>query len=73
LRKDGILEFADHRLDGIAPDGYYRAVFQSQEYTLREWSGFFEILEYKERGAGNFQDLVVMKRRDPDIVRYESQ
>ena len=63
--KDGIyeVEVEDGTLDGIAPEGYYRGVFQKKEYTLREWSRYFEILEYKERGANNFQDLVVMRRR----------
>ena len=61
--KKGIVEVEDKRLDDIAPKDYYRGTFQSREYTLKEWSRYFEILEYKERGASNFQDMVVMKRR----------
>ncbi len=72
LRDSGIHEDVDHRLDGIAPDGYYRGTYQSKDYTLREWSRYFEILEYREAAAGNFQDLVVMKKRDPDVAGYES-
>ncbi len=49
-------------LDGIVARGYYRDVFQTREYTMREWSNYFEILEYVERGMGNHQDLVVMRR-----------
>ena len=49
-------------LDGIAPEGYYRGVFQTREYTIQEWSKYFEILEYIERGVANYQDLVVMRR-----------
>jgi SAM-dependent methyltransferase len=64
--KDGIFEVKDERLDGIAPEGYYRGTYQGKEYTLREWSSYFEILEYKERGASNFQDLVVMRRRSAE-------
>jgi len=52
----------DSALKGIAPKDYYRGVFQTREYTLREWSKYFDILEYVERGMGNFQDLVVMRR-----------
>lgn len=60
--KNGIHEVADERLDGVAPEGYYRGVFQSKEYTLREFGKFFEIVEYKEQGGSNYQDLVVMRR-----------
>jgi len=61
--REGIVDTSvDHALDGIAPEGYYRSVFQTREYTIREWSKFFEILEYSEAGAGNYQDLVVMRR-----------
>ena len=52
----------DH-LDGIAPDGYYRGTFQTRAYTLREWSRYFEILEFVE-GCLAYQDLVVMRRRE---------
>jgi len=63
LLRDGIADtIHDPTLDGIAPDGYYRGVFQTREFTVREWSKYFEILEYKERGMGNYQDLVVMRR-----------
>jgi len=63
IMSDRILDATpDSTLAGIAPDGYYRSVFQTREYTLQEWSKYFEILEYRERGIGNFQDLVVMRR-----------
>ena len=52
----------DRTLDGVAPQGYYRSTFQTREYTVREWSRHFEVLDYIERGAGNFQDLIVMRR-----------
>jgi SAM-dependent methyltransferase len=61
--QDGIRdEMTDATLTGVAPEGYYRSVFQTPEYTLQEWSKYFEIVEYVERGMGNFQDFVVMKR-----------
>jgi hypothetical protein len=64
--KDGIYDvLEDGSLEGVAPGGYYRAVFQTKEYTLKEWSRYFEILEYKEGGVGHNQDVVVMMRRDP--------
>ncbi len=63
ILRDGIVDTTvDHALDGVAPESYYRGVFQTPEHTIREWSKFFEILEYTEGGVGNFQDLVVMRR-----------
>lgn len=62
LLQHGIVDdIQDGTLDGIAPEGYYRGVFQTREYTVREWSRYFEIVEYIERGMGNFQDLIVMQ------------
>ena len=60
--KDGIYEVADEELNGIAPKDYYYGTFQTRKYTLKEWSRYFKILEYKERVASNYQDMVVMKR-----------
>jgi len=61
LEESGIyFELKNPTHDGIAPEGYYRDVYQSQEYTLREWSKYFKILDYIEQGVGNHQDLVVM-------------
>ncbi len=54
---------SDPNLDGIAPEGYYRGVYQTKTYTLREWGKYFRIVDYIERGMGNFQDLVVMQKR----------
>ncbi len=63
LLRDGIVsDVINPSLDRIAPDGYYRDVYQTREYTVREWSRYFEILEYIERGVMNHQDLVVMRR-----------
>ncbi|OWK46303.1 class I SAM-dependent methyltransferase [Fimbriiglobus ruber] len=60
---DGIHDgIQDETLGGIVPKGYYRGTFQTQEYTRRVWGQFFDILEYKVRGIGNHQDVVVMQR-----------
>jgi SAM-dependent methyltransferase len=53
----------DPALDGVAPEGYYRSVFRTQAYTLNNWSKYFAIKAYVERGLGNFQDAVVMTQR----------
>lgn len=61
--KGGIMDSVqDRALDGIAPDGYYRSVLQTKRYTVREWSRFLDVIEFREAGVGNFQDLVVLKR-----------
>jgi len=62
ILKNGIYEQVDNSLDGIAPAGYYKGVFQKKEYTLKEWSRYFEIIEYGEGKANYYQDLVVMKK-----------
>src|SRR5882724_9421825 len=63
ILREGIVDTTvDHALNGVAPEGYYRGVFQTREHTMKAWSKFFEILEYAEGGVGNFQDLVVMRR-----------
>ena len=51
----------DLTLEGIAPKGYYRGVYQTREYTIREWSRYFDVIAYINRGAGNRQDLVIMQ------------
>lgn len=52
----------DHALDGVAPNDYYRGVHQTENYTVREWSQFLDVVEYREAGVGNFQDLVVLRK-----------
>jgi SAM-dependent methyltransferase len=63
LREKGIDDGSlDPVLDSIAPAGYYRATYQSRDYTIREFSRFFDVLEYLDRGMF-FQDLIVLRRR----------
>lgn len=62
LQRKGILDkIKDPTLEGIAPKGYYRCVYQTREYTVREWSNYFDIIAYIKRGVGNRQDLVIME------------
>jgi len=64
VRKNGISDSSlDQNLNGIAPEGYYRGVYQTKGYIFREWEKYFRIIDYRERLMGNFQDLVVMKKR----------
>ncbi len=70
IREAGIYDqLPDATLEAFVPQGYYRAVFQSKEYTQSEWSEWFDILEFNEYGIGAFQDLVVM-RKSLDPARW---
>ncbi len=54
--------FLDRALDGIAPESYYRATLQRKNYTCREYSRYFRVIDYIEQGATSAQDLVVMRK-----------
>jgi SAM-dependent methyltransferase len=61
--KDGFFDSGEDRaLAGVAPDGYYRGFFQTPGWTRREWSRFLEVVELREGGVNNHQDLVVLRR-----------
>jgi SAM-dependent methyltransferase len=63
LMRAGIIDaHLDSHLDGIAPPGYYRMVYQTAGYTRKAWSRGFEVIRYVERGLNGHQDLVVMRR-----------
>lgn len=53
---------ATKALRGIAPRGYYRSIAQSADYTRREWSSHFEVVDQIDCGLDGSQDLVVMRR-----------
>lgn len=63
--KEGIVDdILDPALNGIAPYGYYRDVYQSKAYTLRNWSDYFDIISYQKRGLIGVQDLVIMRKKE---------
>jgi len=49
-------------LTGVLPDGAYRSTYQTEDYTRRVFGEYFEVVEYVERGIGNLQDLVALRR-----------
>lgn len=64
VRAKGFIDAGeDVALQGIAPEGYYRGVFQSPDWTRRVWSDYFRVLEILEGGMQNYQDLVILERR----------
>jgi SAM-dependent methyltransferase len=65
LAERGVLdETLDARLDGIAPAGYYRGTYQTEQHTRRHWQCGFRIRAWREGGLANWQDLVVLQRTE---------
>ncbi|MFI5198710.1 MAG: methyltransferase domain-containing protein [Thermoanaerobaculia bacterium] len=61
--KEGFFDAGEDRaLDGVAPAGYYRGVFQTPEWTRREWSRYFRVVEIRGGGMNSYQDLVILER-----------
>lgn len=59
LERAGILdETPDPTLDDVAPQGYYRAVFQTPAFTRERWGREFEVVDYIEGGLSALHDLV---------------
>jgi ubiquinone/menaquinone biosynthesis C-methylase UbiE len=52
--------------DSIITDGlpeFYKVTYHTREYVYREWSRFFEVVDYVEQGAEGHQDLILCRRR----------
>jgi SAM-dependent methyltransferase len=49
-------------IENIVGSGVYRNTYQTPEYTRNTFGRWFEVLEYIERGVGNNQDLVVLRK-----------
>ncbi|MCK8643380.1 class I SAM-dependent methyltransferase [Mycobacterium colombiense] len=49
------------KADGF-PD-FYQTSFHTKKYICNEWSAYFEILNYAERGITDHQDAVVLQKR----------
>jgi ubiquinone/menaquinone biosynthesis C-methylase UbiE len=48
------------KLDKL-PD-FYQTAYHTQEYIHREWSVYFDVLRYLERGITNHQDAVLLRK-----------
>ncbi len=48
--------------DGVGKAGRARTTYQTKAYTLREYSKWFEIVDYVEGGVNDLLDLVVMRK-----------
>ncbi|MDO5646894.1 class I SAM-dependent methyltransferase [Paracoccus sp. (in: a-proteobacteria)] len=62
LTAHGILDDRpDPTMDGIAPPGYYRATFQTADWTARHVAPHFTIADHIPGGVLGFQDIIVLK------------
>ena len=43
------------------PD-FYQTAYHTQEYIHREWSTYFDVIHYLERGINNHQDAVILRK-----------
>jgi 2-polyprenyl-3-methyl-5-hydroxy-6-metoxy-1,4-benzoquinol methylase len=61
----GILDGPNHDLDSVltGASDYYRNAYHTVDYINAHWSRYFEIVDIIPAYIGNFQDLVVMRRR----------
>ena len=46
------------RLDGLP--NFYQTTFHSRAYIEEKWSKLFKIIDYRERGIGGVQDIVIL-------------
>jgi SAM-dependent methyltransferase len=63
LLRTGIYDgTVSHGIEEIVGAGVYRDTYQAQSYTRETFGRWFDVLEYVERGAGNNQDLIVLRK-----------
>jgi len=48
------------KLDKL-PD-FYQTAYHTQEYIRQEWSAYFDVVRYLERGLINYQDAVLLRK-----------
>jgi hypothetical protein len=44
------------------PD-FYQSAFHTKDYIYQQWSAYFDIVRYEERGINNHQDAVLLRKR----------
>lgn len=64
LERDGILFIADDTYVGSVFPDFYHTTFHAPWYVFEHWSRWFEVLAYLPRSSLDFQDQVVLRRRE---------
>ena len=66
LRTKGIADRSGDRwllFNHFLDSSYYRLTMHSKDYVMNEWSRYFDILDYVEKGIGR-QDIVIMRHHE---------
>jgi SAM-dependent methyltransferase len=64
LEREGILYIADDAYVGSAFPDFYHSAFHAPWYVFEHWNRWFDVLAYLPRSSLDFQDQVVLRRRD---------
>jgi hypothetical protein len=64
LERNGILFISDDSYVGSAFPDFYHTAFHAPWYVFEHWGRWFEVLAYLPRSSLDFQDQVVLRRRD---------
>jgi len=64
LERNGILYIADDSYVGSAFPDFYHTAFHAPWYVFEHWSRWFDVLAYLPHSSVDFQDQVVLRRRD---------
>lgn len=64
LERQGILFIADDSYVGSAFPDFYHTAFHAPWYVFEHWSRWFDVLAFLPRSSLDFQDQVVLRRRD---------
>ena len=51
------------------PD-FYQSAYHTQEYIRREWSSYFNIINYIERGINSHQDAIIMQKPKSELDQH---
>lgn len=66
LERDGMLFVAEDTYVGSAFPDFYHTAFHAPWYVFEHWSRWFDVLAYLPRSSLDFQDQVVLRRRQHD-------
>jgi SAM-dependent methyltransferase len=64
LERDGILFISDDTYVGSAFPDFYHTTFHAPWYVFEHWGRWFEVLAYLPKSSLDFQDQVVLRRRE---------
>jgi len=64
LERNGILYIADDSYVGSAFPDFYHTAFHAPWYVFEHWSSWFDVLAFLPRSSLDFQDQIVLRRRE---------